>query len=269
VTADAAIFRPDGPGRFVPTEAATGAWDARLVHGAAIVGLLAGQLAPPADRTLARLTLEILAPVPMGPLTVEVTEPAGGARVQRQDATLSAGDKVVATARSLLVRRADPDLALPDKALDHPSPFDPAAAPAMDEPHREAAAMVGHESLDSLGFTWVPMRVEGDKRTHQWVSLLLPVVEGTELKGIELAAVAADYAQSAVNRQLSLRDWSFRSVDMTLNLTREPAGPWIGMRCEGLVQPVGAGFNGADLFDRDGRLGRTSASIVVEPRQHG
>ena len=129
--------------------------------------------------------------------------------------------------------------------------------------------MVGHESLDSLGLVWVPMRVEGDRRTHQWVSLLLPVVEGTELKGIELAAVAADYAQSAVNRQLSLRDWSFRSVDMTLNLTREPVGPWIGMRCEGLVQPVGAGFNGADLFDRDGRLGRTSASIVVEPRQHG
>ena len=127
--------------------------------------------------------------------------------------------------------------------------------------------MVGHESLDSLGFVWVPMRVEGDRRTHQWVSLLLPVVEGTELKGIELAAVAADYAQSAVNRQLSLRDWSFRSVDLTLNLTREPVGSWIGMRCEGLVQPVGAGFNAADLFDRDGRLGRTSASIVVEPRQ--
>ena len=49
------------------------------------------------------------------------------------------------------------------------------------------------------------------------------------------------------------RDW-FLTCDSALRRT-------------GLVQPVGAGFNAADLFDRDGRLGRTSASIVVEPRQ--
>ena len=38
------------------------------------------------------------------------------------------------------------------------------------------------------------------------------------------------------------------------------------MRCESVVQPVGAGFNAADLFDTDGRVGRSAAALVVEHR---
>ncbi|HEY8059562.1 MAG TPA: hypothetical protein VID94_12455, partial [Acidimicrobiales bacterium] len=103
-------------------------------------------------------------------------------------------------------------------------------------------------------------------RTHAWIRLAVPVVEGTEVRGVELAVVAADYAQAAVNRQLSMADWSFRNAEQTLHLSREPVGPWIGMRCESVVQPVGEGFNAADLFDTDGRVGRSAAALVVERR---
>ena len=78
--------------------------------------------------------------------------------------------------------------------------------------------------------------------------------------------MAADYAQSAVHRNLPLADWSFRNAELTLHLAREPVGTWVGARCESVVQPIGAGFNAADLFDADGRMGRSAASIIVEPR---
>ncbi len=260
---DTALFRPEGPHSFTPTSAAVGPWDRQVVHGAAVVALLAGQLSPP-EHTLTRLSVDFLTTVPMATLTLESSAPTGGRRVQRQDAVLSCDGRSVATARTVIVRRED--IELPPKALDHPSPFDPAAAPALDEPNRGAAAAVGWDSFDSTSLIIDFQRVEGDRRVHAWISLALPVVEGTELRGTELAAVAADYGQSAVNRQLPFAEWSFRNPEQTLHLAREPLGRWIGLRSEAVVQSVGAGFNTTDLFDADGRVGRSSAALIVEKR---
>ena len=67
-------------------------------------------------------------------------------------------------------------------------------------------------------------------------------------------------------RHLPMSEWSYRNAELTLHLAREPVGPWIGMRSEALVQPVGAGWNAADLFDAQGRVGRSAATLVVERR---
>ena len=200
----------------------------------------------------------------MATLTLECSEPAGGKRVQRQDAVRSCAGRPVATARTIIVRQGE--LELPPKALDHPSPFDPAAAPALDEPNRKAAEAVGWDSFDSTSLIIEFLRVGGDRRVHAWISLALPVVDGTELRGTELAAVAADYGQSAVSRQLPFAEWSFRNAEQTLHLSREPVGKWIGLRSEAVVAPVGAGFNTTDLFDADGRVGRSVAALVIERR---
>ena len=258
-----ALFVPDGPTTFTPTSAAVGPWDREVVHGAAVVALLAGQLSPP-EQTLTRLSVDFLTTVPMASLTLEAGEPVGGRRVQRQEAVLSCAGRPVATARTVIVREGELDL--PPKALDHPSPFDPAAVPELSEPNRKAAETVGHDSFDSVSLIIEFQRVEGDRRPHAWLSLAVPVVEGTTLRGNELAAVAADYGQSAVHRQLGFAEWSFRNAEQTLHLSREPVGTWIGLRAEAVVSPVGAGFNTTDLFDADGRVGRSSAALVVEHR---
>lgn len=111
---DDALFQPRNQSGFLPTAAAVGPWDPSIVHGAAVAALFAGQLAP-TDSTLARLTIEILAPVPFTLLHLERSELAGGTRVRRQDATLNADGRTVATARAVVVRQSTIDL--PDKAL--------------------------------------------------------------------------------------------------------------------------------------------------------
>lgn len=256
-----AMFEHDGSATFRPTSAAVGPWDRRIVHGSPIVALLAGQLTPE-ENTLARLAVEILAPVPMEPLTLRLSESTGGSRVQRRNATLLAGNREVAAAVAVAVRRND--LELPEKALAHDSPFDPAEVPPLTEPNRSAAEQVGWESFDSNTLIMSRFRVEGDRRTHDWIRLAVPVVEGTTLKGSELAAAAADYASNAVVRQLPYDTWSFRSADLTLQLAREPIGSWVGLRSESLVQPVGTGFKTADLFDETGWVARTTSTLVVE-----
>lgn len=263
VTEGEALFVPDGDGRYVPTSYAVGPWDHAVVHGAPVIALLAGRLAP-AEHTLVRLTVDFLAPVPMAPLALTRTGPEGGKRVQREHAVLTADGREVAVAHAVLVRQGEVEL--PEKARRHTSPFDPVAAPALDEPNRAAAEMVGWDSFDSASMVIEFVRVEGDRRVHAWINLVVPVVEGEPLRGVELAAVAADYGQSAVSRQLPFGEWSFRNGEQTLHLSREPVGGWIGMRSDALVQPVGAGFNTADLFDAEGWVGRSAAALVVEHR---
>ncbi|MCB1015776.1 MAG: thioesterase family protein [Acidimicrobiales bacterium] len=258
-----ALFLPDGDGTYVPTAAAVGPWDAGIVHGAAVVALLAGRLTP-AEGTMARVTVDFLRPVPMGPLDLALTDLGGGSRAQRRRAVLARQGREVAAAEAVVLRPGELDL--PERARAHPTPFDPAAAPPLDEPNRAAAEIVGHESYDSESVVFVALRVEGDRRVHAWISLVLPVVAGTELQGTEVAAAAADYGQSAVSRQLPFAEWSFRNTEQTIHLARAPVGPWVGLRSEALVQPVGAGFSSADLFDAGGWVGRSTAAIVVERR---
>lgn len=261
---DQALFVADGPTTFVPTDSAVGPWDASIVHGAAVGTLFAGRLTAP-GLTLARLTIEYLGRVPMAPLTLECSPPEGGRRLQRRNAVLSADGREVAIARAVLA--VPTEVELPEKARRHTSPFDPAAAPPLAEPHRESEAAVGHPSFDSRSLLWEPMRVEGDRRVHAWVGIARPVVEGEALQGVERAAVAADYAQSGISRQLPFGEWSFRNGEQTIHLAREPEGRWVGIRCEALVAPSGAGFNSADLFDEDGWFGRASAAVTVEKRR--
>ncbi|NLD77081.1 MAG: thioesterase family protein [Acidimicrobiales bacterium] len=260
---DVAAFRPTGPNRYQPAEAATGSWDPKLLHGAALSALLAGRLQPETG-TVARFAIDFLAPVPMTELTLDLIDDGGGSRVQRRRMVVSAGGRVVATASALIVREGDLDL--PEKALNHPSPFPPDQVPSLTEPHPTAAGVVGWESFVTLGVAIELHKVPDDRRTHQWIGLTVPVVEGLEPLGIELVAAAADFAQSAVHRQLRFDDWSYRNADLTIHLARPVTGTWIGLRSEALVQPVGAGFNAADLFDAGGRVGRSASTLVVEPR---
>jgi hypothetical protein len=257
-----ALFERDGD-TFHPSAAAVGPWDRRIVHGAAVAALFAGRLGAEGT-TMGRLTVELLAPVPLGPLHLEVTAPAGGARVQRRDAVLRSGDRVVGSARSVLVRRGELDL--PDAAVVHASPFDPASAPPLGEANRAAEEQVGYPNFDSQAVAVHHMRVEGDRRTHQWVRLVVPVVEGCAILGVEVAAVAADYGAAGVHRRLPYTMWSFRNCELTVHLAREPEPAWVGIRCEGVVQPVGAGFSSGDLFDERGRMGSSAAALVVERR---
>lgn len=260
---DVAMFRPTGPNTYLPAEAATGSWDPELVHGAALSALLAGRLQPETG-TVARYAIDFLAPVPMDDLTLDLIDDGGGSRVQRRRLVVSARGRAVATASALIVREGE--IELPEKALDHPSPFPTEAVPDLTEPHPTAAGIVGWESFATLGVAIELHRVPEDRRTHQWIGLTMPVLEGVEPLGIELVAAAADFAQSAVHRQLRFDEWSYRNADLTIHLARPAAGQWIGLRSEALVQPVGAGFNAADLFDAEGRLGRSASTLVVEPR---
>ena len=111
-----AVYLPDDsdPRAFVATELARGPWDPNAQHGGAPSALLARaierhdvQTGEGASVRVARLTIELLRPVPLGRVEVAVRTLRPGRKVQLIEATLSADGTEVARAAGLRIREAD------------------------------------------------------------------------------------------------------------------------------------------------------------------
>ena len=110
---DDALFRiEDGPEESLafPTPYAGGPWNPEHQHGGAVSGLLArsiDRVDAPVEMRLARLTVEMFRGVPLTPLRVVTRIVRGGRRIQSVEANLFDGDKQVARATALRIRRSD------------------------------------------------------------------------------------------------------------------------------------------------------------------
>ena len=73
-------------------------------------------------------------------------------------------------------------------------------------------------------------------------------------------------AASGISAELSWDRATFANVDLVVALFRQPAGEWLGMDATTTLGPTGVGQCAADLHDTTGRIGRSVASLFVEPR---
>src|SRR6476661_6593760 len=97
--------RPDGT--FLPTDLARGPWSADALHGGPVGALLA--MAAEAELAGAgvapvRLTVELLRPVPVAPLTLQAEVVRPGRKVRLVAVRLLDGDAPVASASVLAIR---------------------------------------------------------------------------------------------------------------------------------------------------------------------
>ena len=98
-----------------------------------------------------------------------------------------------------------------------------------------------------------------------WLKLLLPVDAGEEMTPMQRVVAAADFANGGFP-SLPFEKWSFMSLDLTVQLTRAPAGEWIGVTNDSLASTTGIGLGDAELHDVNGRIGRAVATLLIEPR---
>lgn len=251
------LFTRDGDG-FVATPHTTGPWDPRHQHGGAPAALLTRELQAlaPAMR-LARVTFELLGPVPVGPVRVaaEVVKP--GRRFQAAEAELEVDGRVVVRARAVLLRRAEVTEAAGALPVPAPLPEGPPAEPwgRGDAFHRTAM------ELHDVAGTW-----EGTGEALTWFRARLPLVEGDgPLAGAPLAAAVADFG-NGTSARLHFREWLFVNTDLTLHLHREPEGDAVLLQARTVIGPDGSGLASTRLFDAQGEVGLGAQSLYVERR---
>lgn len=252
------LFEADGE-RWVPTELARGPWSPEALHGGPPAALLARAIEAhevDAPMQVVRLTVELLRPVPVAPLSLSVRMGPGGRKVQRVEASLHAGDREVCRAVGLRIRQAeiplptefppDPPPPGPDQGQ---SPVDRGDYPAFHNRGVEMRYVKG--SFDELG----PATV--------WMRLRVPVVPGEAPSGLMRAAATADFG-NGVSAAVMFGEWSFVNPDLTVYLERPPVGEWVCLDAVTRPQPTGVAFAESVLFDEEGRVGRSIQSLVLE-----
>lgn len=253
-------------GAYVPSPYARSPWSPDSLHGGAPAALLVGAVERYVEGSAAevvRLTADLVRPVPVGPLTVEVETVRPGKRVRVVAATLrTAGDRdVCVRMTALLLRDAateiPEEIPQPASRADVPGPEESADAD-IDWPF-EAFHTHGCEIRFARGRWLEP------GPAFVWIRLRVPVLAGEDPSPMQRAVAAAD-SGNGVSSVLPFDRWTFVNPDLTINAYRRPVGEWIGLDAETLLGDRGAGTAVSTMHDAHGRFGRGAQSLLVERR---
>lgn len=267
----AALFERPAPDVFVPTGYARGPWDDRHCHGGPVAALLARAVdhlddgSAPGHWQLARLTVELTRPVPVGArlrLTTEVER--AGRSVSLVAARLLDDDAVVSHARALRIRRADLDLAGTVEPDDPIPPRPESAQPVSWQLPTDDTVRFHSHSCDHRV---VAGAMDEPGPTTDWISLRVPVLAGEPPGDVERVAAAVDFG-NGISSGIAGDDVAFINPDLTIHLVRPPIGDAIAIASSthyGLPANAGVAMAESAIYDLDGRIGRSVQSLILQP----
>lgn len=255
-----AIFRVEG-NTIITGPGAAGPWDPTMQHGAApssLVTWIAERMPSAAPMQIARLTVDLLRPVPVAALTYQTEILREGRKIQLIAVTLLARDVVVVRATVLKIRRAAP--VLPDGIADQPL-----ALPGPDD-----SRPLHHNTSRNPFLAGLTLRAaHGDFLTRGpaaiWYRLDRSIVAGQPVSQVMRAVVASDFC-NGTSALLDFRTHTFINADLSVSLARPPVGDWILLDAESWIGPDGSGIAAAKLGDVNGYFGRAVQSLVIEQR---
>ncbi|MBN8961724.1 MAG: thioesterase family protein [Rhizobiales bacterium] len=255
-----AIFRVEGR-RATTSPNAAGPWSPDMQHGSAPSGLVtwaAEAMPTPVPMHIARLTIDLMRPVPLTPLAIETEVLRQGRKIQLCEVRLKADDVLVVRATVLKIRSEVQEL-----------PAGIAEAP-IDVPGPEQSRVEPADFSSSPFVSGMSLRAARGGFAHPgssaiWYRVDRPLVEGTPISQVMRAVVASDFS-NATSVALDFRHWTFLNADLTISLARQPVGDWILLDGDCNIGPDGAGLAMARLGDQRGYFGRAVQSLVIERR---
>ena len=257
-----ALFERDGD-RYVPTPLTRGPWDPRAMHGGAPSALFAHACErhdPGPACFVTRISVELMRPVPLEPLTLRVRTIRPGRKVQWLEAALlDADDREMTRATVLRLRNEDVDTSGSVGIVAEPPP--PPGGGELPAPFF---------GRDDIGY-WNAhdVRIVRGNWTDPgpgtaWFRLRCPVVAGEDLSPCARAAAAADFG-SGVGNPLRFTHATGINADVTIAMFRHPNGEWVCLESGAWVEPHGVGLAETRLHDEIGPIGRAVQTLLVEP----
>lgn len=239
-----------------------GPWDPNAQHGGAPAAIIMRALEQlqAADRSLqlARVTYELIRPVPLGDLQVSAAVVRPGRKVQLLEASLATPDGTeVVKARALLVARA------PVSA----GPIDLPAPSGIEDLTEDTTFSSGRQMYVNGGIEVRMARGHFYERgpAFAWFRFKLPLIAGEAPSPLQRLVAAADFP-NGISSELSWEEYVFINPDLTVYVEREPRGEWIGLDAQTRVVESGIGLAQAVLYDAEGRVGRSLQSLYVARR---
>jgi acyl-CoA thioesterase len=247
-----AYFVAEGD-RYVPGHLTNGPWG-QTMGGQVVGGLLGWALDSygDADMQPARLTVDLLRPVLIEPVSIETIIQREGRRMKLVDAGLLQNGRVVARASALFLRRSEE----PDGEVWSAPVIMP---PAPDNPHGlepdtpfliwTYCAGTDTSSVGNPANEWE----QATAQKFAWVKLSRPMVAGHPLTPFTRAAFAGDIVSSVTHwGTAGLR---YINADYTVAVSRLPEDEYIGLAAQAHYGNNGVAGGTATLFDRRGPIG--------------
>lgn len=258
------FYRQLTDGRFDSSTRTAGPWIPESQHAGPPSALLArefGRYGDIGDRRIASISLDILSPIPVGPLDVSVRVDKPGRQVELLSGEIRAGERVVMAARAWRVRKAPDDVPSLGSTAQLPE-----RTPVDDSDGIGKEVMPGAYTGGYLSAVqWLQAPVEDQPQNEArsaWIRPLIPLIEGEATTGTELALLTAD---SGSGVHVPLDPFQHPGVNCTLHVAfvREPEGDRIGLESRTSIEPGGCGLTSTTLYDRRGVVGTGTQTLLI------
>jgi Thioesterase-like superfamily len=237
-------------------------WDSRIQHGSpplALMTKLIEEQATGSGHRVGRLLLDILGAIPVAPVRVRSWVQRPGSRISMHNAEMSAQRpdgswRPVATLSAWLLSPSDTVAVASDR---YPPIVE--ADPTADSHSWQGAP--GY--LESI--SWRGQPDDDNGASVAWMSPLFPLVDDEPVTEVQRLALVVDSA-NGVGAALNPDEYVFMNTDTALHLHRLPHGNDFAVRARGSIGPDGIGVTTAEIFDRDGFIGTTAQTLLVQRR---
>lgn len=257
-----AFYLPLGDDRFASTALTRGPWNIDSQHAGPPAALLGRAVERRADARpgfrVARMTFEILRPVPIAELTVSTRLAESGRSVERVEAALAGPDgRVAMRATALRIRveeGAAPEVDLP---LTVPGPGELTPDPFQvrwDE---------GYHTAMEVRFASGSFTEPGPAAC--WFRMRHPLVADEEVLPLSRVLIAAD-SGNGISGELDMARNLYVNPDLTVHLSRHPVGAWVCLDARTGIDQGGIGLAVSRLSDEKSVIGQSAQSLFVTRR---
>lgn len=254
------FYLPLGGDRYEAQPSTAGPWSPDSQHGgppAALLTRAVERLGGDAERTIGRLVLDLLGPVPLGVLKVTASVVRPGRSVELCEATLydEGRGREVATARAWLFPAAQ----------DGPGRLTPPQHTFADG-HRHERPRTWHGGyLDAMDWRWVSGAVEQPGPGVVWMRPTVALVEGEPMTPLQRLMSCVDSA-SGVSAALDPAKWAFLNTDLTVHVLRPPEGEWLCLDAQTTLGHGRVGMATSQVYDTHGLVARSAQALLVSRR---
>jgi hypothetical protein len=253
-----AFWVPEENERFRATLHTQGPWNPRFQHGGPPAALLVRQIErclPRPDMLLARISVDILGPIPITTLHAHARLLRPGRSVELLEALLEHDGRPIMRASVWRI------LAPPD----HPSVEEPMLPPALPQQETTVAPEWDCGFLAATEWRYAQGGYTQPGAATAWVRMRYPLIPGEAVTPMQRLILSADSA-NGISSPLDIRSWQFIPPELTLHCLRPPVGEWVCMDARTLLQSEGIGVATSTLYDVQGPVGRSAQALLISQR---
>lgn len=246
--------------RFRATIHTQGPWDARFQHGGPPGALLVRQIeqcSPRPDMILARISIDILGPIPIATLHAHARLTRPGRSVELLEASLEHDGRAIMRASAWRIR----------VPTERPPAEEPEMPPAL--PSQEGTSTIAPEwecgFLAATEWRYVRGGYTQPGEATAWVRMRYPLIAEEDVTPAQRLILSADSA-NGMSSPLDIRFWQFIPPELTIHCLRPPLGEWICVDASTLLQSEGVGLTSAKLYDEHGLVGRSAQALLISQR---